>query len=290
MAKPTKQATLQTTNSIENLRTRLNTLITNANQLYDNVGNAESLLTDSNNLSNAVNELYSDMGDVSTLTTLTSNVVAAINEVRGNVSASLWQTMASNVELIVASNINLKDSNLVGIKEINTNSNQFIVDSGANTVIVNGSTFPTTFGTVDQVLSTDGAGTLTWATGAMNAGANLWVTSAGSAALITPDTVNMQSQKILNLARPTANSDAATLSEISNSTYRMSFANADLSLGHNLEVPHNLGERWVLSQVFNNTGNLIIPDNANAVNTTTLLTNVDGYVPLTGNYTIVVSK
>ena len=58
---------VELTNTVEDQRNKINSIIVNTNQVYEDSGNVEALTTTSNNLSNAVNELNVNIGDVTLL-------------------------------------------------------------------------------------------------------------------------------------------------------------------------------------------------------------------------------
>ena len=71
------------------------------------------------------------------------------------------------------------------------------------------------------------------------------------------------------------------------SAYRTSFTNANLSAGV-LTVTHNIGNQYVVVQVFDNNNNLIVPDNVAVTSTSVVTITLTSWGSLTGSFNVVV--
>ena len=233
----------------------------------------------------AINELDSNIGKTNLLSE--SNVVASINAINGE-----WETTGSNVRPSTGQTVSLRDRLLTGIKDMITSTDVFRIDgTTSNTVIISGSSHPTNFGTNGYVLTTDGNGVLTWESpSAAISSSILWKTDGGSAILKVADTVNMQSEKILGVATPTLDTDAATKGYVDGITYSESFVDANLSATGLIMIKHDLGQKIILTQVYNNSDTLIIPDSIVCSNTTTTTIDLNGYGAISGTWNVIIKK
>jgi len=71
--------------------------------------------------------------------------------------------------------------------------------------------------------------------------------------------------------------------------YTQSFVNADLSGGSILTVPHNLGQSFIVTEVYDNAGDKIIPDGINVASANSLTVNLAAFAPITGTWHITAS-
>jgi len=70
-------------------------------------------------------------------------------------------------------------------------------------------------------------------------------------------------------------------------TYRKSFTNSDLTSGV-LSVTHNLGQKYVQCQVFDNNDKLITPDDITLVDTSSLNIDLTSFGTLTGTWNVII--
>jgi len=71
------------------------------------------------------------------------------------------------------------------------------------------------------------------------------------------------------------------------SSYRTSFTNSDLSNGV-LTVTHNLGQQYVLVQVYDNNDKMISPDEVTLVNSNSLQVDLSSFGTISGTWHVVV--
>jgi len=99
--------------------------------------------------------------DTLTNKTLTNPTINAFTGTgNGTITGNLTVTSTVDADTYTTDGLTLVDNNILSNR---SNDNINLIPSGTGTVTINGSAFPTGFGTDGYVLTTDGAGTLTWA-------------------------------------------------------------------------------------------------------------------------------
>lgn len=147
--------------------------------------------------------------------TLTSPTINAFTGTgNGTITGNLTVTSTVDADTYTTDGLTLVDNN---IQSSRSNDNINLIPNGTGTVTINGSAFPTGFGTDGYVLTTDGAGTLTWAEASgggqtaghtiQNAGSNLTARAGlnfdGTYLIATDDSGNSQTDVTVSSALQT---------------------------------------------------------------------------------------
>lgn len=84
--------------------------------------------------------------------------------------------------------------------------------------------------------------------------------------------------------------DGYTAGTGSGENFNLQFDNADLDAFGNIVITHSLGTENILSQIFDDDGYLIMPDELKIVDVDSMIINVASFQPIIGNWNVVISS